>query len=305
MVEQHGRYPGHAEQRLSHHREQHRRGEHHSHQHATGQIDDLGTALFGFHIAACRFGGGRLGLAARHRSGLRGHITGRGTIPWVDHPWVDHPWVDHPGIDHPGIDHPGIDHQRAVDHVHPAREPERAGLGGHQPERGPPVRGQFRAEPQIGKHHPGGAVSRLPAVEHHLHRHAPTYPDDIWPVPAAHDHLHSLHPVDEASGAGPARPEEEPAQHGDGHAGDDHDDDVNRAHAGLRGSGGPSRRPRAESRMLTEKQIRTVTTPNGNAGESLPIVASGFALDTRWGRDFGRSLRAHRGACGGRVRSDA
>src|SRR5512146_1577289 len=78
----------------------------------------------------------------------------------------------------------GLDDQRAVDHVHPAREPELPRLARIKPHGGPLPGRQRGAHPEIGEHHPGGAVTGFLPVEGQLDGHPLAHPDHLGTVPA-------------------------------------------------------------------------------------------------------------------------
>src|SRR5262249_5530824 len=123
---------------------------HRSHDHPPGQVPDLGLALGHLAIPCIerRFPAGRrrrcAASAAHSRGGCRTR-RGSGMVLALAGSAVTSAIGG------------GLDDQRAVDHVHPAREPELPGLRRVQPHRGLLVGRQRRAHLELGEHHPGRA----------------------------------------------------------------------------------------------------------------------------------------------------
>src|SRR5215467_13495854 len=86
----------------------------------------------------------------------------------------------------------GLDDQRAVNHVHPARETELTGFGGVEPDCGEVMSWQRRADLEVGEHDSRGAVARLLPVEGQLDGNTLADSQDLGAVAALDRHRRAL-----------------------------------------------------------------------------------------------------------------
>ena len=206
---------------MGHRRVQHRQRQHRPGDHPAGQVGDLRLSFGRLRILRIRrrLSGRRPGQRAAYCRDAGTTWHGRGLDLSAVRRVV--------GV---SAARGGLDDQRAVDHVHPAREPELPRLAGIQPHGGPLPGRQRGAQPEIGEHDAGGAVTGFLPVERQLDGHALAHPDHLGTVPAPDRDLQPLHPARQHRGRGLARPEEEPAQPGQRRHRGQYDDDVHCVH---------------------------------------------------------------------------